>query len=192
MSPPGAIPWEARDCAKLEDKAVFDYATRGTDHSKTDQTLREVGQLFIQAIPTVIFVGFLVFILERLFFRPVAAVLKRREEASSGALERARQRTALAEAKAQEYEALWQKARQEIHRLRDADRRTTLASRDEVIRSARERAEALVRESQNALAREAEAARAELARTGSALAADLAEAILGRPEPASGEGEITG
>ena len=155
-----------------------------------NQILREVGQLFLEAIPTVIFVGLLAFVLERLFFGPVAAVLKKREEATSGALARAREQSALAEAKAQEYDASWQKTRQEIYRVRERDRRRALVAREEMIRRAHEQAESLVIQAGNALTTQAEAVRAELAQRSSTLAEQIAEVILGRREPGSEPGEV--
>ena len=141
----------------------------------------QIGQLFVQATPTVIFVVILLFILKRLFFGPVAEVLKARDEQTKGALVRARERAALVQAKAAEYEAAWHEARQEIFALREADRRKALAARDEVIRQARARAEATVNEAQASLEAQGEVARRELAEKSVSLARDIAAAILPAP-----------
>jgi len=148
-----------------------------------EEILRQVGQAFVQAIPTVIFVALLALILERLFFRPVTAILTAREDASEGARERARQRVELAEAKGQEYDAAWQKARQEVYRQREADRRNILAGREAVIRQAREQADSLVQKAQASLAAQADAARAELGIATQSLAEEIANAILGAQTP---------
>ena len=63
-------------------------------------------------------------ILDRFFFRPLTAVLKKREEETTGAMARAREQTAAAEEKARQYEAAFQAARQEVYRQREADRRS--------------------------------------------------------------------
>jgi F-type H+-transporting ATPase subunit b len=141
----------------------------------------QVGQAFVQAIPTIIFVTLLVSILKRLLFQPVGNVLKTREEQTKGALVRAAQRAALAATKAEEYEAAWQKARQGIYGLREADRRAALAGRDEVIRQARERAEQLVKEARASLAAQGEAARRELVPASQSLAEEIASTILAGP-----------
>jgi F-type H+-transporting ATPase subunit b len=141
----------------------------------------QVGQAFVQAIPTIIFVTLLVSILKRLLFQPVGNVLKTREEQTKGALVRAAQRAALAATKAEEYEAAWQKARQGIYGLREADRRAALAGRDEVIRQARERAEQLVKEARASLAAQGEAARRELVPASQSLAEEIASTILSGP-----------
>lgn len=157
-----------------------------------EEILRQVGQAFVQAIPTVIFVALLVLILERLFFRPLTAVLKAREDATEGARERARERLALAEAKGQEYEAAWQKVRQEFYRERETDRRTVLAGREAVVRQARERADSLIQQAQASLSGQTEAARAELGIARRALAEEIAETILGTSAPSAGEGGLPG
>src|SRR5215469_1693284 len=143
-----------------------------------EQIFEQVGQAFVQAVPTIIFVTILLFVLKRLIFQPVGDVLKNRDEQTKGALVRARERAALAGTKAEQYEAAWQKARQEIYGVREADRRAALAARDEVIRQARERAEDLVNDARTSLAAQGEAARRELVPAGQSLAEEIASAIL--------------
>jgi len=138
----------------------------------------QIGQAFVQAIPTIVFVGLLAFILRRLFFGPLGAVLKKRDEQTRGALERARERAGLAESIAAEYEEAWQRARREIYALREKDRRAALELREEIIQEARAQSETKVKEAQASLAEEAKAARAELATTSQSLAAEIVETIL--------------
>jgi len=145
------------------------------------QIFTQIGQAFVQAIPTIFAVGLLVFILRRVFFRPLTAVLKTREEESKGAILRARERSAQAESRAEEYEAAWQKARLEVFALREADRRKTLAEREEIIGGARRHAGTMVQEAQAALGAESDAARRELAGESASLADQIVKAILAGP-----------
>lgn len=158
------------------------------------QIFGQVGQAFVQAIPTVIFIAILVFVLKRLFFGPVGNVLKAREEQTKGALVRARERAALAGTKAEQYEAAWQKARQEIYSQREADRQAALAAREEVIRQARERAEGLVKDARVSLAAQGQAARQELAPATERLAEEIADTVLAGPSagltPTGGTSEV--
>jgi F-type H+-transporting ATPase subunit b len=147
------------------------------------QIFGQVGQAFVQATPTVIFLAVLVFVLKRLFFQPVSDVLKRREEQTKGALVRARERSELAVKKAEQYEAAWQKARQEMYSLREQDRRAALAAREEFIRQARERAEGLVRDARASLAAQGESAKRELAPDSARLADEIVGTILTRRGP---------
>jgi len=150
---------------------------------------QELAQAFVQAIPTVVFVALLLFILRRILFRPLAAVMKARDEQSKGAVARAKERAAHADARAAEYEALWLKARQEIYGQREGERRGAVAARDEVIRQARARAEATLKAAQADLAAQAEQARRELAQSSTALADQIAAVILAEPAPAGGAEE---
>jgi len=149
---------------------------------------QQLGHLFVQTIPTVIFVFLLFVLLDRLFFRPVSAVLKQREEATSGALARARQQAETTEAKTKEYEATFQAARQEVYRQREAERHARLSERDVMMREARQKSEKMVQDAQGALAQEVAAAKAELDRTSRPLAEEISRSLLGRDTLPGGAG----
>lgn len=142
------------------------------------ETFKQLGHLFVQTIPTVIFVFFLLLILDRIFFRPVSSVLKKREEATVGALARAREQAGLAETKAREYGEAFQAARQEIYRLREAERRAALTEREGALRKAREQSELFLKDAQAGLAAETAAAKQELSKTCQGLAQEITEALL--------------
>jgi F-type H+-transporting ATPase subunit b len=146
----------------------------------------QLGHLFLQATPTIVFVFFLFIILDRLFFRPVTRVLKQRQEATLGALARAREQAAAAQAKAGEYEAAFQAARQEVYRQREAERRTSLSERESILKRAREQSEAMLKEAQAVLGEEVAGAKKELDGACRALAEEMAAAIL-PPETSVGE-----
>lgn len=153
------------------------------------EILSQLGHLFLQATPTIVFVFFLFIILDRLFFRLVTEVLKRREEATLGALARAREQAAAAQAKAGEYEAAFQAARQEIYRQREAERRTSLSERASILKKGREQSEALLKEAQASLGVEVAGAKKELDSACRSLAEEMAEAVL---TPGTSVGEAGG
>ena len=155
------------------------------------ETFRQLGHLFAQSIPTVIFVFLLGVILDRLFFRPLDAVLKQREEETLGAFDRASELSAAADAKAKEYEAEFQAARQEVYRRRESDRRTGLQEREEMLSGARARAESALKDAQAALHAEAESVKQQLTGITRSLALEvtrtaLGEATLRGPEGGAG------
>jgi F-type H+-transporting ATPase subunit b len=155
------------------------------------ETFRQLGHLFAQSIPTVIFVFLLGVILDRLFFRPLDAVLKQREEETLGAFDRARELSAAADAKAKDYEAEFQAARQEVYRRRESDRRTGLQEREEMLSGARARAESALKDAQAALHAEAESVKQQLTGITRSLALEvtrtaLGEATLRGPEGGAG------
>jgi len=143
------------------------------------ETFRQLGHLFAQSIPTVIFVFLLGVILDRLFFRPLDAVLKQREEETLGAFDRARELSAAADAKAKEYEAEFQAARQEVYRLRESDRRSGLQEREEMLSGARARAESALKDAQAALHAEAESVKQQLTGITRSLAVEVTRTVLG-------------
>jgi F0F1-type ATP synthase membrane subunit b/b' len=150
---------------------------------------RQLVQLFVQSIPTVIFVFFLLILLERLFFQPFTQLLKQREEVTRGALARAREQVVAAEAKAAEYDQSIQAARQEIFRRREAARREAQAERAKELSKARAASEAFLKDALASLATQSKAAREELAQASGALAAAVTEAVLGGgPSPRGPEG----
>ncbi len=152
------------------------------------EILNVIGQLFVQSIPTVIFVFLLLVILDRWFFRPLTAILKQREEATLGALARARAQAAQAEAKWRQYEAAFQTARQELYRLREADRRASLNERETALKKARQEAESRLKDAHADLAMQIEGAKQELQRTSRSLGLEIAETVLGNGRPVYGEG----
>ena len=147
----------------------------------------QLGHLFLQTIPTVILVFLLFVILDRIFFRPLTAVLKQREESTVGALARAREQATAAETKARQYTEVFQAARQEVYRQREAERRAHLEQRDTALRMGREQAEGLIRDAQVALAGEVARVKAELDAACQPLAEEISQSLVG-PEARSDEG----
>jgi F-type H+-transporting ATPase subunit b len=143
-----------------------------------EDILQKIGLYFVLSLPTVVFVFLLLLVLERIFFRRLEEVRQAREAATRGALKRARQETVEAEEKWREYEAAFQAARQEVYRLREADRREALRERDDALKKWREEAEAWLRDAQMDLAAEVESAQRELEQSTRALATQIADAVL--------------
>ena len=149
----------------------------------------QLAHLFVQTTPTVILVFALAFVLERILFRPLTQVLKQREDATVGALKRSRELAEATAAKAAEYEAAFQAARQEVYRQREASRKAALAERDHLLKSVREASEATVREGQATVKAETETIRQELTTATHSLALDIAKAVLGgAPSGSEGSG----
>lgn len=153
-----------------------------------DVILKQLSQLFVQSIPTVIFVFVLLGILERLLFRPLIATLKRREEATVGALTRAREQAAAAEAKTREYESAFQDARLASYRLREEERRAALSDREYALKRAREQTASWLDDAQASLRAEVNAVKRQLAVTSQSLAVEIAEAVLRGGQPGDRQG----
>jgi F-type H+-transporting ATPase subunit b len=150
----------------------------------------QLGHLFLQAIPTVILVFLLFVILDRIFFRPLIAVMKQREELTVGARARAREQTAAVETKTREYEEAFQAARQEVYRQRELDRRTSVEQRDAALRKAREQAEVLIRDARAELAAEVARAKTELDAACPPLAEEISQSLVGPDSDPGGQGRL--
>ena len=140
--------------------------------------LNQLEQLFLQSIPTVVFVFFLLVILDWLFFRPLTRILRKREEATVGALARAREQSAAAEDKAREYEAAFQAARQEVYRQREAERKTALRERETTLQKAREQSEVWRQGAQATLRKDVEAVKQDLQAACRSLAQEITALVL--------------
>ena len=147
----------------------------------------QLGHLFLQALPTAVLVFILMFILDRIFFRRMIEVLNEREARTAGALERAREQTALAQTRAREHEAAFQAVRQEVYRLREVERKRTLAEREAALEMARKVAESHLAKARAGLAAEVEIAKAELNVNCQTLARQIADSLVGNgSNPESG------
>lgn len=140
---------------------------------------------FISSIPTIIFVVILLVILERLFFRPIAEVMKKRAEKTVGALKYAREQMNAAEEEARRYQAELQAARQEIYAMRQEARKKVLAEREDALKTARERAEGWMKDAQEAIQEEVRAAKQQLSASSGALASEITKKILTGDAPPS-------
>lgn len=153
-------------------------------------TFHQLGQLFLQTVPTVFLLFLLFLILDRILFRPLTAVMKQREEMTVGALARAREQAAAAETRTRVYEEAFQAARQEVYRQREEDRRSNLEQRDAALRQARGQAESLTHEAQVELAGEVARAKAELDGACQPLAEVISQNLLAPNTPPSPGGRI--
>jgi len=142
------------------------------------EILSQLGRLFVQSIPTIIFVLFLVAFLNRLFFKPVSQTLDARSKATSGALALAREQADQADAKLHEYEQNIHFARQEIYHHREEARRKSLSERDSKVQAARGRADELVNEAQADLDKQTTLAKSEMTTAVEALADEVTVALF--------------
>ena len=145
-----------------------------------DETLRALGGLLLEALPTFLIVLFLFVYLKYVFFRPLDKVLNRRFEATAGAREIAEATFLKADKRASEYETALRDARTEIYKEQEEFRRAWRQEHASRLEETRAGAQALLSRERESLAREVEAARDSLRKESEALAAQIAAAILGR------------
>ncbi|MGC9971829.1 MAG: ATP synthase F0 subunit B [Bryobacteraceae bacterium] len=145
-----------------------------------EDTLRALGGLLLQAIPTFLIVMLLYFYLKRMYFRPMERVLAARYEATEGARKLAEESLEKASRKAAEYDAALRAARAEIFREQEAFRQTLRQEQAQAVEEARQRATAAVKDASLQFDAELAAARESLRQEAGALADQIVESILRR------------
>ena len=150
-----------------------------------DEILRQVGQLLISAIPTalgllVVWAGYRFIVHGKL-----EQVLEQRHALTEGAVQRAQQEIADAEARTAEYEQKVREARAQIYQQQQAYRQRVLAQRNAALTEARKNAGEMVKQARTALEKDVLAAKASLELQANVLADKVIETVL-RPAAAAG------
>ena len=106
-----------------------------------DETLRQVGELLLGSIPTIIFMVLLYGIYTVLVHKPLVKVLAERRGKTEGAVEKARADIAAAEARTAEYEQRLREARMTVFKNQEALRQQALQARAAAVAEARNKAQ---------------------------------------------------
>jgi F-type H+-transporting ATPase subunit b len=164
----------------------------GTDFYQTqdmDETLKQVGELLLGSIPTIVFMVLLYGIYTLLVHRPLVKVLAERRSKTEGAIEKARADIAAAEARTAEYEQRLREARIAVFKGQEARRQQALQVRAAAVAEARKRALAQVEQARAAIEKDKVAAQAGLQAESGKLAAEIIRIVLrpgAAPVPAGG------
>ena len=150
-----------------------------------DETLRQVGELLLGAIPTIIFLVLLYGFYTVLVHRPLVKVLAERRSRTEGAIEKARADIAAAEARTAEYEHRLREARMTVFKTQEAHRQQALQARAAAVAEARAKAQAQVEQARAAIEEDKLIARAGLQAESEKLAAEIIRTVL-RPAMAGG------
>jgi len=143
-----------------------------------DETLRQVGELLLGSIPTIIFMVLLYGIYNLLVHKPLVKVLAERREKTEGAVEKARADIAAAEARTAEYEQRLREARMTVFKHQEALRQQALQARAAALAEARNRAQAQVEQARTAIEKDKTAAQAGLQAESGKLAAEIIRIVL--------------
>jgi F-type H+-transporting ATPase subunit b len=152
-----------------------------------DQLLRQLGDLALGSVPTIIIFVLLVIAYRFLLYGPLVRTLSERRERTIGAIEKAHAAIAAADAKSQEYEAKLRAARAEIFHRRELQLQQWNAQRDNALATARQAGHERVAGARKAIEAEAAAAQRQLEASAAQLAKHIIKAVL-PSELASAEG----
>jgi F-type H+-transporting ATPase subunit b len=145
------------------------------------EIVRQLGELFLQAVPTVLIILLFYFILRALFFKPLLAVMAERDARTVGAQKAAEVAEAAAVEKAKQYQDALKQARAEVYAEQEAERKKLLDERTESIKTARAAAMAQVAAAKERVTSEVAEARREIDATVGQLSAEIARRILQSP-----------
>jgi len=150
-----------------------------------DAILRQIGELLVSSIPAilcllVVWAGYRFIVHGKL-----KQVLEQRHGLTEGAMERARQEIAAAEARTAEYEQRVREARSQIYQQQQAFRQQVLEQRTAALAEARRQAGEMVKSARAALETDMLGAKAGLEQQANALADQVIETVL-RPATAAG------
>jgi F-type H+-transporting ATPase subunit b len=146
-----------------------------------DDTLRQLGELLLGAVPTVIFVTLLYILYNAIVHKPLRRVLEERRTKTEGAVEKSRADIAAAEARTSEYEHRLREARATLFRVQESRRKVALDARAAALSEARMKAQAQVQAAKADIQKDRAAAQDALQAEAQSLAAEIMRRVL---EPA--------
>jgi F-type H+-transporting ATPase subunit b len=143
-----------------------------------DETLRQLGQLLLGSIPTILFMLLLWGSYAMLLHKPLTKVLEQRRSQTEGAIEKATADIAAAAARTAEYEQRLREARTALFRSQEERRQRAMESRARAVREARTRAQAQVQQARQAIENDKVAAQESLQLESSRLAGEIIRVVL--------------
>jgi F-type H+-transporting ATPase subunit b len=141
----------------------------------------QLGELFLQAVPTVLIILLFYFILRAIFFKPLLKVMAERDARTVGARKAAEAAQAAAAEKTKQYQEALKQARAKVYAEQEAARKKILDERAELVKEARAKASAQVVGAKERIEGELAAARRDLEAGVAQLSAEIVRRILQAP-----------
>ena len=143
-----------------------------------DDTLKQLGELLLGAVPTVILLALLYALYTAIVHKPLRRVLEERRSKTEGAVEKSRADIAAAEARTAEYEQKLREARAAVFRAQEAKRQAVLQARTNALNEARTKAQAQVQAAKKDIEADRIAAESTLPTDAAALAQEIVRRVL--------------
>jgi F-type H+-transporting ATPase subunit b len=154
-----------------------------------DQILRQLGELLLGAVPTVLLLAALYILYNLLVYRPLTAVLAERRSRTQGAMEKARADIAAAEARTADYEQRLREARQKIFKNQEARRQQATQVRGQAVTQARTRAQDQVKQAKAGIDEDVQQAASKLQSDAERLAVEIVRTVM---RPLSAPSQVGG
>jgi F-type H+-transporting ATPase subunit b len=143
-----------------------------------DQTLHQLGELLLGAVPTVILLAILYALYTSIVHKPLQRVLEERRSKTEGAVEKSRADIVAAEARTAEYEQKLREARAAVFRAQEAKRQAALQARANAVAQVRSRAQAQVQAAKTDIEKDRASAQEALHGEAAALAQEIVRRVL--------------
>src|SRR5215475_13210268 len=143
----------------------------------------QLGELFLGAVPTVLILIVLYFVLRFLFFKPLLAAMAEREARTAGAQKAAEAAQAAAAEKVKQYQDALKQERAKVYAEQEAARKKLLDERTALLKASRNLAGAEVSAAKERIAKEIATAKRELETGTPQLAAEIAKSVLETSSP---------
>ncbi len=147
------------------------------------EIVHQLGELFLQAVPTVLILIAFYLILRVLFFKPLLKVMAERDARTSGARKAAESAQAAAAEKVKQYQEALKQARAKMYAEQEAERKKLLDERAALLKDQRSKAAGEVAKAKQRVANELGAARREMEATVAQLSAEIARRVLQTTPP---------
>lgn len=143
-----------------------------------DQTLRQLGELLLGSVPTIILMGLLYLLYTTIVHKPLGRVLDERRSRTEGAVEKSKADIAAAEARTSEYELRLREARATLFHAQEARRKAALDARTAAMNEARTKAQQQVQAAKADIEKDRAAAQDALQAQVQTLAAEIIRRVL--------------
>jgi F-type H+-transporting ATPase subunit b len=143
-----------------------------------DETLRQLGELLLGSVPTVILLAILYLLYSMIVHKPLRRVLEERRSKTEGAVEKSRADIAAAEARTSEYEQRLREARGKVFHAQEVRRKAALDARTAALNQARNQAQAQVQAAKTDIKKDRESAQAGLQGEAQNLATEIMRRVL--------------
>ena len=143
-----------------------------------EQTLRQVGELLLGAIPTMVLLLALYGLYHVILHKPLEAVLAERRKRTQGAVEQARSNISATAARAAEYETRLREARLAVFKALDTRRKQAVDARAAAVVQAQERAQQQIADAKVHMEQESAAARAALGAASESISSQIIRTVL--------------
>src|SRR3974377_84239 len=143
-----------------------------------EQTLRQLGELLLGAVPTIVLLALLYTLYSLLVHKPLMQVLAERRNRTEGAMEKARADIASVEARTADYEQRLAEARMKIFKNQEARRQQAMQARADALAKARAKAQDQVKQARAGIEQDKQEAIGKLQGEAGRLASEIARIVL--------------